>query len=163
MYLSPALQKRLEPGFVGFRSHKDMWNLDPSRLEYANSAKRFESSTMAFGCIKGLERSIKYLTDIGIDKIHEYNMFLADKLVDGLTALNVDIASSLNSEEKTSIITCTVKNRDSMEIVNALKQKGIIAHKRQKFIRFSPHLYNSVEDTDRTIYEIKDIINKGKK
>jgi len=158
MYLSPQLQKKLEPGFVGFRSHKDMWNLDPSRLEYPDSAKRFESSTMAFGCIKGLERSIKYLTDIGIDKIHDYNMALADKLIDGLTALNVNIASSLNQEERSSIVTCTIKNRDSMEIVNALKQRNIIAHKRQDFIRFSPHLYNSIEDIDRTIYELKDLL-----
>ncbi|MDA7848065.1 aminotransferase class V-fold PLP-dependent enzyme [Sulfurospirillum sp.] len=158
MYLSPELQKRLEPGFVGFRSHKDMWSLDPSRLEYPQSAKKFESSTMAFGCIKGLERSIKYLTDIGIDKIYDYNMVLADKLIDGLTALDINIASPLKQEERSSIVTCTVKNRDSMEIVNALKQRGIIAHKRQDFIRFSPHLYNNIEDIDRTIYELKDIL-----
>jgi len=158
MYLSPDLQKKLEPGFVGFRSHNDMWNLDPSRLEYSPTAKKFESSTMAFGCIKGLERSIKYLTDIGIDKIYDYNMYLSNKLIDGLTALDVNIVSSLKLEERTSIITCTIKNKDSLEIVNALKQRDVVAHKRQEFIRFSPHLYNSIEDIEKTLFELKDIL-----
>jgi len=158
MYLSPELQKKLEPGFVGFRSHNDMWNLDPTRLEYPQTAKKFESSTMAFGCIKGLERSIKYLTDIGISNIYEYNMYLSNKLIDGLTALDVNIVSSLKLEERTSIITCTIKNRDSLEIVNALKQRDVVAHKRQEFIRFSPHLYNSIEDIERTLFELKDIL-----
>lgn len=158
MYLSPAMQKKLEPGFVGFRSHKDMWNLDPSRLEYPASAKKFESSTMAFGCIKGLERSIQFLCDIGIDNIQTYNRYLSNKLLDGLTALDVNIVSSLKEEERTSIITCTVKNRDSMQIVNALKQRGVVAHKRQEFIRFSPHVYNSIEDIEKTLEELKVII-----
>ncbi len=142
MYLSPELQKKLEPGFVGFRSHNDMWNLDPSRLEYSPTAKKFESSTMAFGCIKGLE----------------YNMYLSNKLIDGLTALDVNIVSSLKLEERTSIITCTIKNKDSLEIVNALKQRDVVAHKRQEFIRFSPHLYNSIEDIEKTLFELKDIL-----
>ncbi len=113
---------------------------------------------MAFGCIKGLERSIQYLCDIGIDNIQAYNKYLSDKLLDGLTALDVNIVSSLKEEERTSIITCTVKNRDSLQIVNALKQRGVVAHKRQEFIRFSPHVYNSIEDIEKTLEELKVII-----
>ena len=158
MYITPALQKTLEPGFVGFRSHIDMWDLDPQRITYAPSAKRFESSTMAFGCIKGLEASIKYLTNIGITKIHEHNMIMANKLLDGLNSIGANIASAQDEKERTSIITCTINNYDTAKVVSELKKRGIIAHKRQKYIRFSPHVYNNLDDIDKIIVSLKEII-----
>ena len=33
MYVAPHLSEKLEPGLVGFRSHKNMWDLDASRID----------------------------------------------------------------------------------------------------------------------------------
>jgi len=160
MYLAPRLQNRLEPGFVGFRSHKDMWNLSPDRLEYPETAKRFESSTMAFGCIKGLEKSIEYLTDIGIQRIYDHNIALADRLIEGLGGLDIEIVSPVNISERTSIVTCRVKGFDPVEIVQNLKERNIVVHNRQEFIRFSPHLYNCETDVDRAITELRSLLKR---
>ena len=154
MYLAPRLQEKLEPGFVGFRSNKDMWDLSPDRLKYPDTAKRFEASTMAFGCIKGLEKSIEYLNGIGIECIYEYNLILADYLIEGLNSLGVEIVSPMEPAERTSIISCRVKGFDPFEIVKNLKEREIVVHKRQEFIRFSPHLYNSKNDIERAINEL---------
>jgi len=148
MYLAPRLQNKLEPGFVGFRSHNDMWNLSPERLEYPQTAKRFESSTLAFGCIKGLEKSIEYLTDIGIKSIYDHNIILADRLIDGLNGLDIEIVSPMSISERTSIVTCRINGFDPVEIVQLLKQRNIVVHRRQEFVRFSPHLYNRESDID---------------
>ncbi|GIS71934.1 MAG: hypothetical protein CM1200mP10_15110 [Candidatus Neomarinimicrobiota bacterium] len=43
----PHLSEKLEPGLVGFRSHKNMWELDASRVDYPQGAQKFEFSTMA--------------------------------------------------------------------------------------------------------------------
>ncbi|MDG1859862.1 MAG: aminotransferase class V-fold PLP-dependent enzyme, partial [Emcibacteraceae bacterium] len=116
IYLAPHLHEKLEPGFVGFRSHHDMWNLSPERLEYPNSAKRFESSTMAFGCIKGLEKSIEYLLSIGIKNIQNHNLKLAGLLIEGLQSLDVKVVSPMKLSERSSIVTCSVQNKDVKEI-----------------------------------------------
>jgi len=117
MYLSPQLQSHLEPGFVGFRSHRDMWNLSPDRIDYPQTAKKFESSTMAFGCIKGLEKSIEYLLAIGIERIYKHNISLSDLLIDGLKAMDIEVVSPMNITERTSIVTCRVNGIDPTEIV----------------------------------------------
>lgn len=158
MYLAPHLQNKLEPGFVGFRSHNDMWNLSPERLEYPDTAKRFESSTMAFGCIKGLEKSIEYLTDIGIQRIYDHNMALADRLIEGLNGLDIEVVSPINLSERTSIVTCRVNGFDPVKIVQNLKERNIVVHKRQDFVRFSPHLYNSETDVDRALTELRSLL-----
>ncbi len=160
MYLAPHLQTELEPGFVGFRSHNDMWNLGPDRLEYANTAKRFESSTMAFGCIKGLEHSIEYLVDVGIKRIYEHNISLADRLIDGLKRLDVEVVSPTDQAERTSIVTCLIDGFDPQEIVKKLKERDVIVHKRSNFLRFSPHLYNSAADISRAIDELRSVLKK---
>lgn len=162
MYLAPPLQDTLEPGFIGFRSHKNMWDLSPERLEYAKTAKRFESSTMAFGCIKGLEKSMQYLNNVGIDRIYQHNMTLADKLIEGFKRLDINIVSPMKIAERTSIVTCRIDGIDPVRIIKKLKDRGVIAHKRQDFIRFAPHLYNSESDIDRVIAELELLIKKLK-
>ena len=158
MYLAPHLQNTLDPGFVGFRSHNNMWDLSPDRLEYPDTAKRFESSTMAFGCIKGLEKSLKYLTDIGIARIYDHNIALANRLIEGLNDLDVEVVSPMTPSERTSIVTCRVRGFDPWEIVQSLKERNIVAHKRQDFLRFSPHVYNTERDVDRALMELRSLL-----
>jgi selenocysteine lyase/cysteine desulfurase len=158
MYLAPHLQNTLDPGFVGFRSHNNMWDLSPDRLEYPDTAKRFESSTMAFGCIKGLEKSIKYLTDIGIARIYDHNIALADRLIEGLNDLDVEVVSPMTPSERTSIVTCRIEGFNPREIVDSLKERNIVAHKRQDFLRFSPHVYNTDRDVDRALMELRSLL-----
>ena len=158
MYLAPHLQNTLNPGFVGFRSHTNMWDLSPDRLEYPDTAKRFESSTMAFGCIKGLENSLEYLTDIGIARIYDHNIALADRLIEGLNDLDVEVVSPMTLSERTSIVTCRVGGFDPRTIVDGLKERHIVAHKRQDFLRFSPHVYNSEHDVDRALMELRSLL-----
>lgn len=158
MYLAPHLHEVLDPGFVGFRSHNDIWNLSPDRLEYPKTAKRFESSTMAFGCIKGLEKSIEYLVSVGIENIQRHNMKLADMIVEELLSLDVKIISPMERAQRSSIVTCSAKGRDIKEIVEKLKMRNIIVHKRQDYIRFAPHLYNNENDVERAINELSVIL-----
>jgi cysteine desulfurase/selenocysteine lyase len=143
MYLAPHLQNTLEPGFVGFRSHKDMWDLSPERLDYPDTAKRFESNTVAFGCIKGREKSIEYLTKIGITQIYHHNIGLADRLTKGLSSLDVEFAPQINLLERTSIVTCKARRHDPLNVVRSLQERQVVAHERQDFLRFSPHVYNN--------------------
>ena len=48
MYISPDIYKGLVPGLVGFRSHKDIWDCDASRIEYSDNADKYEFATTHF-------------------------------------------------------------------------------------------------------------------
>ncbi|MBT6328393.1 MAG: aminotransferase class V-fold PLP-dependent enzyme, partial [Kordiimonadaceae bacterium] len=160
MYLAPHLQAKLDPGIIGFRSHENMWELSPERLVYPNSAKRFESSTMAFGCIKGLEKSIEYLLGVGIENIYDHNLKLSDILINGLSDLGANIISPMEQSERTSIVTCFIDGLDTKIVIEKLKEQDVVAHKRQKYIRFAPHLYNCEDDVLRALEALENIIKK---
>ncbi len=158
MYLASHLQEGLEPGLVGFRSHKDMWDLQADRLEFPKTAQRFEFSTMAYGCAIGLARSIEYLTNIGVERIFSYNKHLADMLIDGLEELDVEIISPRHERERTSIVAARIPGKDPAEVTRKLKETKIIVSCRKDFIRFSPHLYNKPDDIQKTLDRIKEVL-----
>jgi len=158
MYVAPHLAEKLEPGLVGFRSHKNMWDLDASRIDYPQAAKKFEFSTMAFGCAIGLTRAIDFLNEVGVENIFQYNRQLADILITGLRSRDAVITSPLDDEDRSSIVTAYFENIDSKEIIKGLKAAQVFVSSRAGAIRFSPHLYNTAEDMDSALAEIDNSI-----
>ena len=155
MYIRHNLAKRLNPGLVGFRSHKNMWDLDAARLRYNDNTSKFEFSTLAFGCILGLAESLHYLNSIGIENIYRYNFFLTDCLIDGLKKADAKIISSDKSKYRSPIITAKFKNKDSESMINDLRYAKIFVSQRKEWVRFSPHFYNTLDDIEFVISEIR--------
>jgi selenocysteine lyase/cysteine desulfurase len=160
MYLAPHLQTKLEPGLVGFRSHKNMWDLDASRIDYPQAAQKFEFSTMAFGCAVGLTRAINFINNVGVENIFQYNRQLADRLIEGLQTRGAVITSPLEDKSRSSIVRAHFENIGSNKIIQSLKQAGVFVSRRGDSIRFSPHLYNSMSDIDKALAEIDNFIAK---
>ena len=158
MYITSELLDKLEPGLVGFRSHENMWDLNASRVEYSKDAKKFEFSTMAFGCAIGLARSIDYLNTIGVKNIFDYNMQLCDILIEGLQSRNAVINSPLDKKNGSSIITAYFDGADTETIIKSLKAAQIFVSNRAGSLRFSPHLYNNDIDIETTLTELDNII-----
>ncbi len=154
MYLAPDLQNTLDPGVVGFRSHRDMWDLQANRLDLPATARRFEVSTMAYGCAIGLARSIEYLLRIGVDRIWEHNLRLTGLLIEGLEKRGVEIVSPQGEEERTSIVAARFSGQAATEVAQHLNSRRVVVSERQGLLRFSPHLYNEPSDIERAMEEI---------
>ena len=158
MYVAPNLSEKLEPGLVGFRSHRNMWDLDASRINYPQAAQKFEFSTMAFGCAVGLTKAIDFLNEIGVENIFQYNRQLADILITGLRSRGAVITSPLDDEDRSSIVTAYFENIDSKEVITGLKEAQVFISSRASAMRFSPHLYNTAEDINSALVEIDNSI-----
>jgi cysteine desulfurase/selenocysteine lyase len=158
MYVAPELQSSLDPGLVGFRSNKDIWNLELDQQEYPDTAHRFEFSTMAYGCAVGLAESVNYLHNLGIDNIFSHNLTLADRVIASLEELGGEVFSPKNNEERTSIVSARFPKIESKSIVEGLSERNIIISPRRDFFRFSPHCYNTLEDIDIAMEGIKQVV-----
>lgn len=154
MYLAPHLHETLNPGLIGWRSHKDMWDLRADRLELPATARRFEFSTMGYGCAVGLTKSIEYLADVGVKRIFDYNLGLADQLIEGLRERGAEIVSPLNDAERTSIVSAQFPDTDSPEVAAHLNRANVVVSLRGDFVRFSPHLYNRPDDIEHALEEL---------
>ena len=158
LYLAPRLQGELEPGLVGWRSHKDMWAFQADRLEYADTARRFEFSTMAYGNAAGLAKAIENLVEIGVDRIFAHNKSLGDALIQGLEARNAQIISPRGDDERSSIVAARFPGHDPADVARSLGQANVMVSLRKDFIRFSPHLYNDTEDIEMALQALDRIL-----
>ncbi|MBI4538367.1 MAG: aminotransferase class V-fold PLP-dependent enzyme [Gemmatimonadetes bacterium] len=152
LYLAPHLQGRLDPGLVGWRSHKEMWDLPADRLEFPGTARRFEFSTIAYGCAIGLARSVEYLLGLGVDRICAHNRRLADLLARGLRERGAEIIASEGGGERSSIVAARFPGKkESSAVAKYLNDAGIVVSGRRGFVRFSPHLYNEAADIEESL------------
>ncbi len=159
-YISPKLQS-LSPGIIGFRSHKDIWNMKAERLEYPEDASRFEFTTIHFGAALGLAASIDQINDIGIQNVWEYDLKLTDSLIEGVLDLGLKIASSTDEQERSSIISIRMPSSfDTAEVVKKLQDEyGILTTNRSGFLRVSPHIDNNSKEIDFFLDALSKILN----
>jgi len=154
MYVSPKLQQ-LNPGILGWRSHKDMWDFKADRLELADNAKRYEFGTMAYGTAYGATESVRHLLDTGIDRIVEHNRKVSRHLIEGLRELGAEVLGPINEADRSATVAARFPGKNSRDFARTLKSANVIASLRSDFIRFSPHYYNNVEDIDQGLSAIK--------
>ena len=68
------------------------------------------------------------------------------------------VTSPLDEKIRSSIVTAYFENIDSKKIITDLKAARVFVSSRASAMRFSPHLYNTVEDIDTALAEIDNSI-----
>jgi selenocysteine lyase/cysteine desulfurase len=154
MYVSPRMQE-MNPGLLGWRSHKDMWDFQADRIELPEGAKRYEFGTMAYGTAIGATVGLRYLLDTGVRKIQEHNSKISAQLVEGLRELGAEVLGPTDPAQRSATVAARFAGKNSAEFARTLKQNNVIASLRKDFIRFSPHFYNSSDDIRRGLAAIR--------
>ena len=159
-YIAPSIQL-LSPGIIGFRSHKDIWNMKAERLELPEDASRFEFTTIHFGAALGLAASIDEITNLGIQKVWERDLELTDILIESVLEKGLEIASPTNDEERSSIVSIKMPaGFDTGEVVGKLQDDyGILVTNRSGFLRVSPHIDNNSKEIDFFLTSLFEILN----
>lgn len=154
MYVSPRMQQ-LNPGLLGWRSHKDMWDFQADRIELPEGAKRYEFGTMAYGTAIGTTISLRYLLDKGMPAVQAHNAGISARLMAGLRELGAEVLGPTDPGQRSATVAARFRGKNSADFARTLKQNNVIASLRKDFIRFSPHFYNSADDIDRGLAAIK--------
>ena len=138
-YLSPRA-KKLVPGMVGFRSHEDIWDMKSDRMDLPEDASRFEFTTLHFGALQGLAKSIEEMLEIGQDEIWAHDMKLADAVIEGAMSMGLEVVSPIDPEQRSAIVSIrTPRGEDSSQIVRRLQDEfGILVTDRSGMIRSLP-------------------------
>lgn len=123
---------------------------------------RFQAGFRNWSGVAGLEASIIYLKKIGISKIREKNIKLANLLRDEISKINGSTLYGPQEQEKrTSIVSFSIQDQDSKTLVARLEKMNIILAVRdiftKKIVRASPHFYN----TESEIHSVIDAIKKN--
>ncbi|KAJ8758730.1 hypothetical protein K2173_000451 [Erythroxylum novogranatense] len=143
---------------------------------FADPPSRFEAGTPAIGEAIGLGAAVDYLSGIGMQKIHSYEMELGNYLYESLcTVANIHIygPKPSGSVRRAALCSFNVESIHPTDIATFLDQQHGVAIRsghhcaqplhRQLGVnasaRASLHFYNTREDVDVFIQALKDTIN----
>ena len=153
LYIRREILDELDIPFAGWLGDKDPYDFSFREFRPADSAKRFELGSPSFIGYVALERSLKLILDIGIERIQKRNLELVRYLIEELGE-RYEIESPLNDGYPVSPI-IRIKVAKSDEIVEKLREHKIFVASRRGGIRVSPHFYNDKSDIDKFVRALK--------
>ncbi len=137
---------------------------------------KFESGTPNIIGIYGLNASLKYINEIGKDKILDHEMHLVERFLSGISKYeNIRIVGRRDTKDRLAVISVDFKGEDNSEIAHVLSSNFGIATRvglhcapsaHQSFgtyetgtVRFSFSSFNTDEEIDYTLDAIGKIMD----
>jgi cysteine desulfurase/selenocysteine lyase len=157
-YIKQELIEKSEPSYVGWASVKqqtfnttdfwDIWN-----PQYSETASRFEVGSSSIISFLGAKEAIKLLLSVGIENIERRILKLTGRLIDSLEELGFRLQTPKERQYRSGIVNFKIDN--PQRIVEKLEKKGIVVSARANGIRVSPHFYNTEQEIEKFIEEVR--------
>ena len=156
-YCNEKSSELLEPLSVGGESadaNKD------GKLEYKEMPERFQAGFRNYVGLAGMESSITYLQNLGLDNIRKHIIKLSNLFIDEIGKMpESKIYVPKDESVRTSIVSFDIGKSNHETIVSELAKKGIIIAKREimdkPILRISPHVFNTEDEILKVIEELK--------
>lgn len=147
LYVKREVQEKIRPVLPGMYA-ADNRNL--KAVDYLPDARRYETGTMAYAFFHAWPAGLEILQEAGIANIHMRVMALTDRIIAGLRAKNIPIASPVDKiSERSAILAFSAGSEaDNQALYERLTAQKILVALRDGRIRVSPNFFNTEEEID---------------
>lgn len=119
------------------------------------TASRFEEGTKNYIGIYGLGAALKLLLGFGLKNIESRVLELTRILRDKLKSVGFEIMTPEPDERRAGFITCRKSGKDMAVVHRQLEEAGYSCALRENWLRIAPHFYNTEEEIERFVGQIK--------
>jgi cysteine desulfurase/selenocysteine lyase len=161
MYVRQSLQERLTPPIYGWNNVRCPNYVAQEQIVFRKSSQKYEAGTHNLLGIVGLVAAMEMILGLGVDNIARELLRKRGLMVPALREKGFTVVQGDESAEAGSGIVSFYKSgADLAALHQALSDANIITSLRadrsgQKYIRLSPHFYNSDAELERTIEMIQ--------
>jgi cysteine desulfurase/selenocysteine lyase len=154
IYVRKELQERMNSAPIGWLAVKNAWDLLHFDLTTKETAERFQPGTLNNIGIYAFNSSMKFFKEFGFDEIEEQVLSNSKYFINELEKIGFESPLySLPEKHLSGIVSFKTENGE--KILGYLKQKKIVCSLREGYIRFAPHFYNTKQEIDKVIDELK--------
>ncbi len=155
VWVRPGLADELRPAATGWFGRRNPFAFD-TRLDWAEGARRLDSGTPPILEAYVARVGMAWLRELGLENVAAWTRALGARLVDGGRARGLEPMGPTGSGDKTP--TTAFRCADSHGVEAAMRIRGILASARGPAIRLAPHFYNTVEDADRALDALVEVL-----
>jgi len=156
-YCKKESSSLLEPVSIGGES---AMVYDDTKLAFKDIPDKFQTGFRNYVGFVGLEASIEYLQKFGLNEIRKKIIKLSQQMREELTKISgITLYGPEEQEKRTSIVSFSLDNYEPQKVCEFLEKKKIVLAVREildkKILRASPHFFNSEEDIQKVVEEIR--------
>ncbi len=160
-YVRETLQDMLCPVLLGSWNVYSPQFVAQDDIKFYEGARRYESGTLNFPGIYGMEASMQFLINLGIERVADRILELRRAFLERVRPLgyrlyleDYDTRTQCVDDERSGIMALTHPVHDMKEKARNLQAASISVSLRQnrlgfELLRFSPHFYNTEAEFDR--------------
>jgi cysteine desulfurase/selenocysteine lyase len=140
---------------------------------YADLPHKFEAGTPAIAEAVGLGAAVDYLTEIGIDRIHQHEQLLTQRLLAGIQAIEgVTVYGPKDARQRAGLVSFAVEGIHAHDLSTLLDSDGIAIraghHCTQPLhrhlgvaatARASVYLYNTLDEVETFLVSLQESID----
>jgi selenocysteine lyase/cysteine desulfurase len=145
MYVRPGLSDELRPAATGWFGRVNPFNFDPTHLDFASGARRFDMGTPPIAAAYAALAGMRLVREAGVDQIERHVQELSRQVIAGALERGFEVASSHDVTRKGASTALRFGER-SADLEHRLKERGIIVSARGDVLRIAPHLFTTPAD-----------------
>jgi kynureninase len=157
LYTRPDLLKKAQPSFTGWLSHQHPFAFDIDDGELRDDAMHMMNGTPAIPAYYAALGGLAIINEVGIDRIRARSCEMTARLLSLVDEYGFTSAAS--REPKHLAGTVAVDVPDAPLVSRTLKARDFVVDYRPPVgVRISPHFYNTVDEVERIMAEVKSIV-----
>jgi kynureninase len=160
LYVRPDLLEALEPKITGWMAHPQPFDFAAPPIEFTSGAYKFMNGTPNVPGLYAARSGPRLVKEAGIEAIRAKSMRQTAHLVDMAKAEGWTVNAPADPAQRGGTVAVDVPH--AYEVKHELLRREVIVDYRPGAgIRISPHYYNSDEECEHAIAEIRDILATG--
>ena len=157
LYVRRELQEKMTPPVYGWHNVRNPDFVAQEQIVFRSGAVKFEAGTHNLLGLVGLVAALELVLEIGVEDIAAELLRKRAWLVPALQAKGFTVLNAgANPENASGIVSFHQPGKDSATLHKTLTDAGIATSLRsdrqgRKYIRLSPHFYNTDAELQRTL------------
>ena len=159
LYVKRELIDRLHPTVTGWFGRENPFAFEVKTLDWSSTASRFDTGTPPIINAYIARAGMELVAGIGVAPIREWQVVLAQRLIDGGRARGLTLHGSPDVRRKTANTAFVVPDSHRVEV--AMRARGVLPTARGPVIRLAPHFYNTLDDVDTALDALAHVLEHG--
>ena len=154
LYVRPDLGAKLQPRLTGWMAHHAPFAFEPDMRFSDNIAFKFLNGTPHLPSLYAAKAGYEIIREVGVENIRKRSLQLTERIIQRAQEYGFQINSPLNPERRGGTVVVQLENSQQIS-KELLKRDFLIDWRPNAGIRISPHFYNTEDEVDAIMEEIK--------
>jgi len=159
LYVRPDLGKKLQPRLTGWMAHQTPFAFEQEMRFTDNVAFKFLNGTPHLPALYAVKAGYEIIREVGVENIRKRSLELTERIIQRAKEFDFHINSPLNPDRRGGTVVVQMPNSQQIS-KELLKRDFLIDWRPNAGIRISPHFYNTEDEVDAIMEEIRKIIDQ---